>query len=131
MAEAVSFQPAGHSTVSVYMMADGAERVIDFAAAVFGGETLMLMKREDGSVMHASIRIGDSTVMLSDGTKDYPAFPVWLHVYVADVDATFQKALSHGATSIQEPSEKGDGDRRAGVKDAAGNSWWIATHVGR
>lgn len=126
-----SFQPSDHSTVSVYMMADGAQRVIDFATQVFGAETLMAMKREDGSIMHASLRIGDSVVMISDATGDFPAFPVWLHVYVADVDKIYQRALAHGATSLQEPSEKGDGDRRSGVKDPAGNSWWISTHVGR
>jgi uncharacterized glyoxalase superfamily protein PhnB len=120
-----------HPTVSVYMMADGAQRVIDFMAAVFDAATEMRLNRPDGSIMHASVRIGDSVVMLSDGRPEYPAFPVWLHVYVPDVDATYAKALQHGATSIEAPSEKGDGDRRCGVKDVAGNSWWIATPVGK
>jgi len=122
--------PPDHSTVSVYMMVDGAARVIDFAAILFGARTLTMMKREDGSIMHASIRIGDSVLMISDGTKDYSAFPVWLHIYVDDVDACYRSALAIGATSLQAPSEKGDGDRRAGVRDPAGNSWWIATHIG-
>jgi PhnB protein len=130
MSEARPFQAPGHSTVSAYVMAKGARGVIDFASQAFGAETLLLLPRDDGSVMHASIRIGDSVVMISDATKDYPASPVSLHVYVADVDATYKHALAHGATSLQEPSEKGDGDRRGGVKDAAGNEWWIATHVG-
>lgn len=130
MSAATSNLPAGHSTVSVYMMADGAWRVIEFAMALFGARTLLMMKREDGSVMHASLRIGDSVVMISDGTAQYPPFPVWLHVYVDDVDACYRSALALGATSLQAPSEKGDGDRRAGVRDAAGNAWWIATHVG-
>jgi PhnB protein len=120
-------QPAGYPTVSVYMMADGAPRVIDFLLQVFDGEVVMRMDRDDGSVMHAAMRIGDSVVMLSDGSGDYPPFPVWLHVYVRDVDATYRRALEHGAVSVQSPSEKGDGDRRAGVRDPAGNTWWIAT----
>jgi uncharacterized glyoxalase superfamily protein PhnB len=122
-------QPPGYSTVSVYMMADGADRVIAFASEVLGAETLMRIERPDGSVMHASVRIGDSVVMIADGGADYPAFPVWLHVYVADVDATYKLALQTGAASVQEPSEKGDGDRRGGVMDAAGNTWWISTPV--
>ncbi len=68
--------------------------------------------------------------MLSDGTPEHAAFPVWLHVYVPDVDATYERALDYGAVSVQEPNEQGEGDRRGGVKDAAGNTWWIATHVG-
>ena len=122
-------QPPGYSTVSVYMMADGAQRVIGFVKEVFGAEVLMRLDRPDGTIMHASVRIGDSVVMIADGTPDFAAFPVWLHVYVADVDATYQQALTLGAQSVQAPSEQGDGDRRGGVKDPAGNTWWIATPV--
>ncbi|WP_204276688.1 VOC family protein, partial [Klebsiella aerogenes] len=79
-----------HSTVSAYMMARDAAKVIDFVTEVFGATTLMRLAREDGSIMHASIRIGDSVVMIADATKDFPAFPIWLHVYVPDVDATYE-----------------------------------------
>lgn len=120
-------QPADHSTVSAYMMVPDADRLIAFLQSVFGAEVTMRLPREDGGVMHASIRIGDSTVMLSDATPDYPPFPVWLHVYVDDVDATYAKALSLGGASVQEPASKGDGDRRGGFKDFAGNIWWVAT----
>jgi uncharacterized glyoxalase superfamily protein PhnB len=68
--------------------------------------------------------------MLADGGGQVPAFPVWLHVYVPDVDATYRRALAAGGVSVQEPSQQGDPDRRGGVKDPAGNTWWIATQVG-
>jgi hypothetical protein len=83
-----SHQPTGHPTVSVYMMADGAQRVIDFMRDVIGGELVMRLDRDNGTVLHAAVRIGDSVIMLSDGTTEAPAFPVWLHVYVRDVDET-------------------------------------------
>jgi uncharacterized glyoxalase superfamily protein PhnB len=123
-------QPAGYPTVSAYVMAEGADRVVDFVTGVLGGEMVMRMSRDDGSLMHGSLRISDSVVMLSDATSEFPGFPIWLHVYVPDVDATYRAALLQGATSVQEPSEKGDGDRRGGVNDPAGNIWWIATHIG-
>lgn len=123
-------QPAGHSTVSAYVMTTGTDILLAFLARVFGAETILRLDREDGSVMHASVRIGDSTIMIADATGDFPAFPAWLHVYVADVDATFRLAVAEGATEIQAPSEKGDGDRRAGFRDASGNTWWVATPVG-
>ncbi|MDB5509956.1 MAG: hypothetical protein JWL93_2425 [Hyphomicrobiales bacterium] len=123
-------QPAGYPTVSAYVRAEGADRVVDFVTGVLGGEMVMRMSRDDGSLMHGSLQIGDSVVMLSDATNEFPGFPIWLHVYVPDVDATYRAALLQGATSVQEPSEKGDGDRRGGVKDPAGNIWWIATHIG-
>ena len=123
-------QPAGYPTVSAYLMADGAQRVIDFAVDVLDGELIMRVDREDGSLMHGALRIGDSVIMLSDAKEEFPAFTIWLHVYVPDVDATYRRALEKGATSVQAPSEKGDGDRRGGVKDQAGNTWWISTHIG-
>jgi PhnB protein len=126
-----TFQAPGHSTVSVYLMADRPQEVIDFVTGVLGGSVLMRLDREDGSLMHASLSIGDSVVMLGSAGDAFPGFPVWLHVYVPDVDATYRRALERGAESVQEPSEKGDGDRRGGIKDPAGNTWWIATHVGR
>jgi len=53
--------------------------------------------------------------------------PAHVHVYVADVDATYQKALSAGATPVRPPEQKGDDDKRGGVKDAGGTTWWIGT----
>lgn len=124
-----AFQRADHSTVSAYLMVAGAAKLIDFLTAVFGATTVLRHDRPDGSIMHASVQIGDSVVMIADATEDYPAFPTWLHIYVPDVDATYATALSLGAAGVQPPSEKGDGDRRGGFADPAGNTWWIATAV--
>jgi PhnB protein len=120
-------QPKDHSTVSAYMMTTEADRLIGFLKQVFAADVVMRLAREDGSVMHASVRIGDSVVMLADATGDFPAFPAWLHVYVADVDATYAKALSLGGGAVQAPTSKGDGDRRGGFTDPSGNTWWVAT----
>ena len=57
-------------------------------------------------------------------------FPSWIHVYVTDVDATYKRALSAEGTAVQEPTHReGDPDRRGGVRDPGGNTWWIATQV--
>jgi uncharacterized glyoxalase superfamily protein PhnB len=125
-----AYKPSGYSDVSVYMMANGAQRVIDFCRAVFDAEPLRRLDREDGTIMHAEIRIGDTVVMMSDRTPAIPAFPVWLHVYVPDVDAAYERALGAGATPVQAPEKKEDEDRRGGVKDPTGNVWWMATMVG-
>lgn len=117
----------GHSTVSPYVMAKDASRLIDFLDAVFGAEVLLRIDRDDGTIAHASVRIGDTVVMVSDGTDEYPAFPIWLHIYVDDADATFQRALANGGTAVAEPKDNPDGDRRGGVSDPAGNVWWIAS----
>jgi PhnB protein len=56
--------------------------------------------------------------------------PCHLHVYVPDTDAAYERALWAGATSIEAPKDAPYGDRTAGVKDAFGNSWFIATYLG-
>ena len=127
MNAASAYKPDNHPDVSVYMMAKDANAVIGFAKAIFGAEEVMRHSRDDGSIMHAELRIGDSVIMLSQGAQDYPAFPVWLHVYVPDVDTTYEAALRYGAQSVQAPARKDDMDKRGGVRDSSGNIWWIAT----
>lgn len=124
------YKPDGYASVSVYLVADDARRVIDFLTAAFGGEPMRRHDRPDGTVMHAEVRIDDTVVMITDAKPEWPAFPVWLHVYVPDVDATYRRALAAGGTPVEEPKQSGDPDRRGGVKDPAGNTWWIATQVG-
>jgi PhnB protein len=126
-----TYKPPGYTSVAVYLMADGAQRVIDFLTATFDTKPLRRFDNPDGTIMHAELQIEDTVIMIADGGEGHPAFPVWLHVYVPDVDATYQHALRAGGTSVQEPVQKGDPDRRAGVKDPAGNTWWIATQIGQ
>jgi PhnB protein len=113
-----------------YLIAAGAQAVIDFLKRAFGAEELRRYDLHDGSIMHAEVRVGDTVVMLGDAGDNWPAVPAHLHVYVDDVDATYRRALEAGGLSVQPPERKGqDPDRRGGVKDPAGNTWWIATQV--
>lgn len=124
-------KPEGYSTVSPYLIVGGAQRVIDFLKNALGATELRRHNLPDGSVMHAEVRIGDTVVMLGDAGGDWPAVPAHLHVYVDDVDTTYRRALAAGGVSVQEPRRReGEPDRRGGVKDPAGNTWWIATQVG-
>jgi uncharacterized glyoxalase superfamily protein PhnB len=124
------WKPQGYSAVSAYIVTEGAQRVIDFLKKSFGATDLRRFDMPDGKIMHAEVRIDDTVVMIADAGGAYPAFPVWLHVYVPDVDATYQHALAAGGTSVQEPILKeGDPDKRGGVKDPGGNTWWISTQI--
>ncbi len=55
--------------------------------------------------------------------------PATLYLYVADVDATYRRALEAGATSLSAPADQFYGDRSAGVVDPTGNRWYIATRI--
>ncbi len=97
---------------------------------VFEADELRRVADEHGRLRHAEVRLDDTVVMLADSTDGWPPVPAHVHVYVADVDATYRRALAAGAISVQEPVRKEDEDRRGGVRDGGGTTWWIATRVG-
>jgi PhnB protein len=122
--------PDGYHTVTPYLVVDGAEKIITFMKEAFGAKPQFgPMKRPDGKVMHAEMKIGDSVVMISDSNERAKANTSMLHLYVPNVDAVYQKALKAGGTSVMEPQDQFYGDRTGGVTDPAGNHWHIATHV--
>jgi len=124
-----SYKPEGYSTVSPYLIVEGASCTIEFLVRVFDAIELRRFPDANGKLMHAEVRIGDTVVMLADGSGDWPSLAANVHIYVADVDATYRRALEAGAISVQEPVKKDDEDKRGGVKDAGGTTWWIATKV--
>jgi PhnB protein len=125
---AVEFKPAGYHAVTPYLVVDGAERLITFMLDVLGGTEMMRLPGPDGRIGHAEIRVGDSVVMLADVPPSGELTASMLHVYVADSDATYKRALAAGATSLREPTNEFYGDRMSGVQDPFGNKWYFATH---
>lgn len=121
--------PEGYSTVTPYLIVEGADALLDFLERAFGAERRFRMDSEDGTVAHAEVTLGDSVVMLAEAGGEWPAMPGNIHLYVEDCDATYARALDAGATSLQEPTDQFYGDRSGGVRDPAGNVWWITTHV--
>lgn len=121
------YKPTGYTSLSPYLIVDGAERTIDFLRTVFGAVDLRRISSEDGGLRHAEVRIDDTVLMLADSMEGWPPVPTHVHVYVPDVDAAYARALEAGAESVQEPMQKEDPDKRGGVKDAGGTTWWIST----
>lgn len=121
------YKPESYNSISPYLIVDGANATIAFLVRTFDAVELRRHDGEDGSIMHAEVRIDDSVVMLSDGSPNFPAVASHVHLYVPDVDATYRRALAAGGESIQEPMQGGDADKRGGVRDAGGTTWWIAT----
>jgi PhnB protein len=87
------------------------------------------MSMPDGRIGHAEVRIDDSVIMIGDDREEtWKAMPSSIYLYVVDCDAVYKRALEAGATSLMEPKDQFYGDRSGGVKDPAGNHWFIATH---
>ncbi len=122
-----NFKPDHYNSVSPYLIVDGAQKTIDLLKKVFNAEQLRTHHHDNGNIMHAEVRIDDTVIMIADAAPQWPAIPAHLHIYVKDVDETYQRALQAGAESVQEPIQKGDQDKRGGFKDAGGTTWWIAT----
>lgn len=121
--------PEGYHSVTPYLTVRGADKVIDFLKAAFGAETPHEpMKRPDGKIMHAAVKIGDSLVMIAEESEMAKASPSSLYVYVPNVDAVYQLAVKAGGKSVMEPDDMFYGDRCSAVQDPSGNTWSIATH---
>lgn len=129
----VSPIPAGFRTLQPYIVAADGEALLQFAKQTFGAEETFRAIGPAGGI-HANVRIGDTMLMMGGGIPGRAfsgkPYPVALHVYVEDTDATYAKALAAGGLSINEPQDHEYGERGASVKDPAGNFWYIATHKG-
>jgi len=121
--------PEGYYTVTPFVIVKGAAKLLDFVKEAFGAKEMARVPGEDGTIGHAETRIGDSVVMLFDSKEEWPETPAFLRLYVEDCDATYQQALSSGATSVTRPTNMPWGDRASRVRDPLGNVWWIMTRI--
>jgi PhnB protein len=129
--------PDGYPRVTPYLYIDGAKAAIDFYTSILGAQERMSMPGPDGKVGHAELAIGDSVIMIADEFPDMGALgprsvggsPVAIHVYVEDVDRTFERALEAGATVRRPVEDKFYGDRGGEFEDPFGHLWSIASHV--
>ena len=129
--------PDGYPQVTPYLIVDGADAAIEFYVKVLGAKERMRMGAPAGKVGHAELELGESLVMLADenpemnilGPKSVGGTPVMISVYVEDVDAVFDTAMSAGATSVREVENQFYGDRTGQFEDPFGHRWSVATHV--
>jgi uncharacterized glyoxalase superfamily protein PhnB len=129
--------PDGMHTVTPHLICKGAAEAIEFYKRAFNATELSRLPGQNGRLMHAMIRIGDSTVMLVDEMPEWGALgpqslkgtPVAIHLYVEDVDAVAAQAVRAGAKTTMPVSDMFWGDRYGQIEDPFGHRWSIATHV--
>lgn len=128
--------PEGFHTLTPYLVVRDAARAIEFYKRAFGAKDVRVHKGPDGnSIMHADLRIGDSILMLSDEFPEWKVLSpqslggssVTVHMYVEDVDAAFDRAVSAGATVKMPLGDAFWGDRYGSLVDPFGHQWSIAT----
>lgn len=134
---AIKAIPEGMHTVTPHLICAGAAAAIDFYKQAFNATEISRLPGPDGRLMHASIRIGDSIVMLVDempergalGPKSLDGSPVTIHLYVDDADAFVERAVRARAKSTMPVTEMFWGDRYGQIEDPFGHRWSVATHV--
>lgn len=120
---AVKRIPEGYHAATPYLIVQGVAKLIDFLEQAFEAEEIERSPGPDDTIMHASVRIGDSVIMMGEPPADHEPMPGSIYLYVNDTDAVYKRALQAGATSMMEPADQFYGDHNAGVKDASGNVW--------
>src|SRR5688572_17901790 len=125
-----TYVPEGMRTITPFLHPIGAAKLIDFMKDAFDAAEVSREQSPDGMIHHATVRIGDSLIEMGEAHGEAQPMPPALYMYVEDVEASYQRALAAGATSLQVPTEQGYGDRTAWVKDAWGNIWYLASPGG-
>ena len=136
-AKKVSAVPAGYHTATPYLTVSDGPGALAFYTPAFGAREVMRMPAPGGKLGHAEMRIGNSVIMLSDefpGTSTTKA-PTSLGgttgsimLYLPNVDAAFQRAVTAGCKSLMAPTDMFWGDRFGKLEDPFGNQWGLATH---
>jgi len=129
MPAATSFKPAGCQQVIPYLIVKDPGKTVEFAKQVFGAKEAHVSRDPQGRIMHASLAIGDSMLMMGAAMEGFPPLPAMIYLYVPDVDAAYKRALAAGATTVREVADQFYGDRSGGVVDSNGTQWWIGTHI--
>jgi PhnB protein len=124
-----NYRPEGFHTVTPYFHAQGAGRMIDFLKQAFGAQEVASFKSPEGTVHHASLKVGDSMVELGEAHGQFQPMPTAIYMYVNDTDEVYRQAVQAGGISTMPPTDQPYGDRNAWVDDPFGNSWYIATHI--
>jgi PhnB protein len=137
MPEQVKAVPTGFHTLTPHLTVRNADKALEFYKNALGAEILHVARMPDGKVMHASLRVGDSMLMLNEEFPEYGGLSplsvggtgVTIHIYTEDVDAAFNRAVSAGAQVKMPLMDQFWGDRYGMLADPFGHKWSIATHI--
>jgi PhnB protein len=123
--------------LSPYLTVNGARRALDFYKKAFAAEELSCMAAEGtDKLMHASLKVNGSLLMLSDDFPEYsggkstpPPAAVTLHLMVDDADAWWKRAVDAGCEVVMPLADQFWGDRYGQLKDPFGHTWSIGAPV--
>lgn len=118
--------PDTHQAVMPYLIIQDAGKFIEFLKTVFEAKETSMHRRDESTIQHAEVMIGNSTLMIADRLPEWAPSPAGLFVYVDNADERYKKAIENGAVSLMGLSDQPYG-RTCGVTDPFGNVWWITS----
>jgi uncharacterized glyoxalase superfamily protein PhnB len=116
----------GAPTIQPFLQPTRSEPVIAFLTSAFGATELGRAATPGGTILHTTLKIGNSAMELCDASGIYQPMPGMFYLYVADADAVYNRALECGAEAISAPADQPYSDRNGSVKDVSGNIWYVA-----
>lgn len=121
--------PKGFGVVTPYIIADGAEEYVHFLKAAFDAHEIGRSTAPNGRIANCQLQFSTTTIMISEASEQFPATRAAHYLYVADADAAMAKAEQAGAQRIMDVGDMPYGDRQGGVRDPAGNIWWVSQRM--
>jgi len=121
--------PPGFNAVTPYLLTNDPTRLSAFVKAAFGAEDADEPYSDKDGLVHAVLRVEGCTVEIGRASGAWKPLVAGIHLYVADVDATYARALAAGGKSLHEVRAMDYGERAAALEDPSGNHWYVATHT--
>ena len=122
-------------TITPYLLYEDVDGALAWLSKTFGFTERMRYPDADGRVTHAEMTFSDAEVMLGHPGPKYESprrsgqVSVFVHVYVDDIDAHFERAHGAGAEILSAVQDKPYGDRSYDAADLEGHRWTFAQHI--
>ncbi len=138
MSKKVSPIPRGYRTATPCLTVFDVDSAVAFYQAAFGAELLSRHAAADQSVgVHATIKIGNSIIALNQEAPEQGILSPLssgvsagqIHLYVDDVDSSWNRAIEAGAVMHTALYDAYWGDRTGMLIDNNGQLWSIASKI--
>ena len=121
--------PEGFAQVTPYIFADKADAYMDHLISALSGVETDRSLRPDGKIANGQIRFGAASIMISEAGRGFPPSQATFYLYVENADDAMARAIENGMEKVMDVADMPYGDRQGGVKDIAGNIWWISQRL--
>lgn len=133
----VSNPPKDMPRITPHLFYNDVGAALDWLVKAFDFKVRLRMTDQSGGVVHGEVEVADSLVMIGfaaenedwESPQNINRITARLYVFVDDVNAHFERAVSAGAEIIRPPADQFWGDRVYECIDPEGHRWKFAQHL--